>query len=153
MHYIFVVNDIKNSKMSLTSEEIVRTLFEKKYWLFNGKYPILHRVKKLRKEDKILLYMAGINRKCIYASFTIAGEGSYINDIDGLDEFYKLFTSALPIKDIKVFTKPVLISELIYQLDFINNKTYWGLFFRQSIKTISEKDYNTINDEAQKKEQ
>ncbi len=155
MYYIFVVNDLKNDlKIMMSCEEIVEKLLDKKYWLFNDKYPISSRVKKLKRYDKVLLYMAGNHRKFFVASFTLDGESRNIEEVIGLDnKFYDFFRFAIPIKDVRTFVPPVSINTIINDLDFINNKKYWGLFFRQSMKAISEKDYIQIINSSQKKEQ
>jgi predicted RNA-binding protein len=154
MYYIFVVNDLKNDLKLMSSEEIVDKLLNKKCWLFNDKHPITSRVKKLKQNDKVLLYMAGIHKKSFVASFTLDGESRNIEEVIGLDDkFYGFFRFVIPIKDIKTFVPPISINAIINDLDFINNKEYWGLFFRQSMKAFSENDYLTIINSSQKKEQ
>lgn len=96
--------------------------------------------------------MSGKSRGYFYASFTITGEVLNINLISGLEEiFYKKFSFAVPIGEIKIFDRPIHVKELLNKLIFINDTQYWGIFFKQSLKLIDAKDYNTIISYSEKK--
>ncbi|GKV57018.1 hypothetical protein NCCP2222_29650 [Sporosarcina sp. NCCP-2222] len=144
MNYIFIVNDIKGEK-EIKGENIIEHLLDIKYWLFRDTYPLGNRVKKLEKGDMILCYMAGHHRKYFVASFVIESEARDIDEISGLDDiFYDIFKFAIRIKDVRKFAPPIIIYPLINDLAFIKNKAHWGIFFRQSIKSICKNDYKTI---------
>jgi len=143
MHFIFIVNDIQLEKSNIDAFEISSLLLSKETWLYS---PLTYNLKRIKPGDMVLLYLAGEGRRCFTASFEIAenirentleinGEAKLLND------FYPLATK---IKNINQFRKPVKITAVKEQLNFIKDKKNYGLFFRQATKLIEEEDFNFI---------
>ena len=142
MHYIFIVNDIQILETYVKADKIVDYLLSQNRWIGTP------RTTKVKKGDKVLVYIAGYKRRYFYRHFEIAGDteknqvignsatGKFIN---------KLYTVKVPIYNISKFNNPIFLDkELRMSLDFITNKQHWGLFFRQAIKGINEHDYAEI---------
>lgn len=100
------------------------------------KWPIYSRTshrKKLKEGDRILFYLAGESRKKFAGSATIASDLEKENDD---------FTVAL--SEIKKWGKQVPILSIIESLEFIRNKSNWGIYMQGGVVSLSDKDYNTI---------
>ena len=48
------------------------------------------------------------------------------------------------LKKIIIFKNPILVKEIINNLDFIKNKENWGMFFHGGIREIEKKDFDFI---------
>lgn len=123
-------------------------------WIFvmaGNKNEFLERVKKetwsiysrttnrnrIRKGDRVLFYLAGPHRQKIIASSILNSE---------LKKEKEDFIVSLA--EIEIWKKQVPIQSLIDLLEFIKNKTKWGVHMQGGIVSISKKDYVTITAEA-----
>ncbi len=100
------------------------------------KWPIYNRTshrKKLKEGDRILFYLAGEPRKKFAGSAIIASDLEKEND-----DF------VVTLSEIKKWGKHVLIIPLLESLEFIKNKSNWGIYMQGGVVLLSDKDYNTI---------
>ncbi|TMV47042.1 EVE domain-containing protein [Paenibacillus mesophilus] len=146
MHFIFVVNDMDLGSLKLNGEDIIKELLSKKIWVYSKNAP---NIMKINKGSKVILYLAGKGRRSFVCSFELSDDIKENDTLEPiLDESYsKLFTLfklSSPLTNIKIFNNKVNISDIKESLDFIVDKKNYGLYFRQSTKVISEKDYDTI---------
>jgi predicted RNA-binding protein len=145
MHYLSIINDLQIGNKVIDASKIYRTLFENNIWLFTKNAPFM---KKINKNDQFILYLAGSQRKIFQNSFIINGEIKKIensNLVEKIDkEILKFFYYYVPIKEIHDFKNNVKIKDIKENLEFITDKTNYGLFLRQSVKKINKKDYNYI---------
>lgn len=141
---IVVVNDIRTSSGIIPVEGIVRTLLNQNLWLFPATIQLIGR---LREGDRAIVYFAGQKRAYFGASFTLAQAPSPLalkpngTPSKVLACFFKYWA---PVQDAEVWDDVVPISDVKEHLDFIGNKKDWGLYFRQTLKCISEQDYQRI---------
>lgn len=144
MNLIFIVNDFNFGTLSIKAEEIYKILIDHNCWLFNLNTLNLGTV---RPETRVLVYLAGPNRKYFCAYFEIA-DCLKKNELKGKDEkesfLFEQFGLSVPIKNVNKFNNPLFINAFIKKLEFISNKKYWGLFFRQSIKVVNDNDFNLL---------
>lgn len=143
-----MVNDLNFDTKSIKAEEITETLLKKKMWLFNSYSP---NIKYIIPGDKVILYLAGAGRKYFYASFIIDSpieDNQLTAQGETEKELLTNFTLHCKIRDIQIFAKPVPIFDVKEMLKFITNKKYYGLFFRQSIRTIDSFDFEYIINKA-----
>ncbi|MGI6662657.1 MAG: EVE domain-containing protein [Bacillota bacterium] len=142
MNYIFVVNDLRIGSTSLSGVDIVDELLEKELWVYSYNAPLVNR---LRVDDRVLVYIAGPRHRWFEGSFRIAGNVTagrrpvQLNPI--LERMFPLWS---PIREIQRWSRPVPAIEVIPHLEFIKDKRYWGLHFRQSVKQINDRDYELI---------
>ena len=145
LYYIFVVNDIVISDdMTYSAEEVVKKLLDNKVWLFT---PYTPNLKKFKKGDKALVYLAGKNRRFFAASFELGNIHSEVNITPNgeFEEFlFGMYNLSCNLYNIEVWQPNVPIVPLKDKLEFIIDKKNWGLFFRQSTKVISKRDYDLI---------
>jgi predicted RNA-binding protein len=145
MYYLFVVNDLDYGNIVISAEEIVSYLFNNNVWLLNNNTP---NIKRIHKDDQVLVYIAGHKRRYVYAKFRIESEPQQ-NNLVSLEPKYlrlnSIFKLSVKISCIQMLKRPVnFVKEVRDNLDFITNKEYWGLFFRHATRELSAKDYNYI---------
>ena len=144
---MFVVNELALEDAILPAEKVAKSLLKEKIWCYSK---FAFNIKKLKKGDSVLLYLAGKGYRCYYASFTLNESVDIIVNSENGDlglpqEFYRRYQLFSPIDNIQVYDTPIVLNEeLRAKLDFIIDKKYWGLFFRQGIKKLSEIDFHTI---------
>lgn len=145
MYYLCIINDLQIGNNIINALEISKDLFNNSMWLFTKNAPFM---KKINKNDKFILYLAGSNRKFFNSSFIIDGQIKKISNSNLHNNFnkniLKFFHYYVPIREINKFKNNVSILDIKNNLDFIKDKTNYGLFLRQSVKKINEKDFNYI---------
>ena len=115
--------------MTGADEEFLKRINMKKWPIYSR---TSHR-KKLKEGDRIIFYLAGAPRKKFAGSAVIASDLEKENDD---------FTVAL--SEIKKWSKQILISSLLESLEFIKNKSNWGVYMQGGVVHISDKDYHVI---------
>lgn len=145
MYYLSIINDLQIGYKSINAIDIVNTLFNDKIWLYTRTAP---HISKITKGDKFILYIAGEGRRYFHSLFEIAGDIEKINgneiirdDNIDIDRFFEYF---VPIDNINIFKKKPLIKDIKADLKFVKDKKNYGLFLRQSVKSISKEDYDYI---------
>lgn len=154
MYMIFILNDISTRESTISGRILADILLSNKIWIFNKNTPNL---RKMNQGDKVLVYIAGKGNRYFFASFEL-GDNQANKSIISIDKLksadniekpllthiFKMFDLQWPIKNIQIWDKPVDISSIKDDLEFIIDKKNWGLFFRQSTKVILEDDFNRI---------
>ncbi|GAB6152566.1 hypothetical protein JCM17380_13160 [Desulfosporosinus burensis] len=141
MYYIFIISDIELKERILQSREILDYLLGNGLWAFNSRAPYL---KKLKQDDKVLVYVAGKKNSAFIACFTLASQPLKVTHNQSEPIWLFQYPYRVSIVDIEQFMLGLPIANIIDKLDFIQNKKYYGIYFRKSIKAISEKDYTEI---------
>ena len=147
MYWMFILNDLFIDSVVLAAEEIAEYLLQKEVWQYT---PLTPNIKKIKKGDKVLVYLAGPKRKYFYATFEIQEQIKSTNmelkkSEDWKESFNRMFKLDSPICSVEKFKgKIYLDEELRARLSFIVDKRNWGLYFRQGIRMLSEKDYKVI---------
>lgn len=130
--------------MNISALELSQLLLDNRTWIFTPNTP---NIKKISSGDKVVLYIAGRNRRYFCADFSISGPIVDIK-LQGKDErerfVFNLFNLSCSIKDINLWKENLPIKDIKQDLEFIIDQKNWGLFFRQATKIIGEKDYNLI---------
>lgn len=138
--YIFIVNDIIYPKQTYHAEDTIKLLFDDKIWLFkDSRVP---HMRSLKKDDEIILYVAGPNRRYFYCTFILDSSIKSFTKTD--QELYKLFSNYVKIKNIKYFNEKIYLKPMIENLEFIKDKKNYGLFFRGAVRSITDDDYSKI---------
>ena len=141
MYYIFFINNIELVERVWTAEEIMKSLLEENKWAFSAGAPNL---KQLEKDDSVVVYLAGKGNRSFAADFTIASKPYEAKLEPNEQDWLAMFPIRIEIKNIKLWTERLSIGNVIAQLEFIKDKKNYGLYFRQSIKVIEEKDFSVI---------
>lgn len=141
MFYLFIINNIDLGKESLSTNEITEYLLEKELWAFT---PTAPRIKSLKPLDEVIIYLAGKGNRCFVGQFTILTEPNMVERIDDEPDWLEMFPYRVKVGDTSIWAEPLSIKKVVNDLDFITDKKNYGLFFRQSVKMLTEKDYNTI---------
>lgn len=147
LNLIFVVNDLGFGDIRLRADDIANSLLDARHWLYS---PTTPHVKEIEAGDRVVLYLAGPNRRHFYASFEIAGPVTQdLPEMTGLmgDRLPRVFSLSSPIENIERWATPVPARPIKDSLEFIKDKQYWGLHFRQSARIISDADYDRIQQE------
>jgi hypothetical protein len=146
MYCIITINDLQVGDKLYQSQCIMDYLLKKDLWAFSPGAPCL---KRLQVEDKILIYLAGKGRRCFAATFTISKAPFQLSLTNKEPEWLSYFPTAVQIGDKYLWNRWLPIDEIINDIDFIKDKRNYGLYFRQSIKVITEKDFLIIKEKAE----
>jgi|AntRauTorckE6833_2_1112554.scaffolds.fasta_scaffold19144_3 predicted RNA-binding protein len=144
MYLINIINDLYIGGKNYDANKIKELLFNKKIWVFNSNTPFIN---KLKKGDKVILYLAGKGRRKFVAKYELSSSPKVIEEeIKHLfnNNFIDFFRYYIRIKNIEEFKNKINIVDIKEDLDFIKDKKNYGLFLRQSLKKLSKKDYNYI---------
>jgi len=109
-------------------------VFEKR--ISEEKWPIFKDTRnkmKLKKGDRIVFYKAG---KDGHKFIGTARLGSEIIP-DNMDFFVIL-------EDIQIWKKPVEVPDILNELQFIVNKTNWGMYLQGGVSHLPDVDYKLI---------
>jgi predicted RNA-binding protein len=87
----------------------------------------------IRKEDKILFYLARYPRRKFVANAVLS---SKVREED--EEF------SVGLNKIKIWKRQIPIRPLIESLEFIKNKNKWGGYMQGGIVKITKKDFDKI---------
>ncbi|MBN1328664.1 MAG: EVE domain-containing protein [Candidatus Heimdallarchaeota archaeon] len=143
-YWIFIVTSQKTIEGIFEAEKILKQRMEDGFWGLGEKTP--HR-RNLEKNDKVIFYI-GNPKKEFAVSASLASKSFSLtnnqkeNYSHGL-QFYKPEYGVL-LKDIKFLNPTRSIYNLISDLEFIENKQYWGIYFQGGVKQISEEDFQII---------
>jgi predicted RNA-binding protein len=121
---------------------LMKRLDEKKYPLYT-RTPHLNRI---QSNDVAVFYLAGKKDKAqnfLGEAIISSIETSSELLIDPDKERY-VVEKYLILDKIKIFKTPVHIKSIITKLDFIINKSNYGVYLMGGVKKISEKDFNLI---------
>lgn len=141
MYYIFFINNIELERRVWTAEEIMNSLLDDSKWAFSIIAPNL---KYMDKGDRVVVYLAGRGNRFFAANFIIDSKPYEVKPDTNEQDWLAMFPIRIDIRDIKLWTEKLYISDVIAQLDFIKDKKNYGLYFRQSTKVIEEKDFLKI---------
>lgn len=143
MYYIFFINNIEHGKKVWTARDIMNFLLKNNIWAFSFGAPNL---KYLAEGDRAVIYLAGKENRFFAADFTIACKPFEVKlELEPNEPVWlAMFPNRIDIRNIKLWTEQLPICDVIAQLDFIKDKKNYGLYFRQSIRVIEEKDFSVI---------
>ena len=103
--------------------------------------------------DKLIFYIAGVNkfRQCFVASAKVEKVEKISNEKEATidpDKVQAQVTSYIHITDIKLFKEEVFIKNILSNLNFIQNKKNYGLYFVGGVTKIDEESNNFIVNQA-----
>ena len=106
----------------------------------------------MKKGDNLLFYIAGVNefRQCFVASATVK-EIRRISDEETSvdpDKTQAQVTSYIYLDNIKLFKNKVSIKDMMDDLDFIENKKNYGLYFVGGVTRVDKKSNKLILDKG-----
>ena len=141
-YYILIANRLGFGDRAVRPGDVIRELLPHKLWLLPNMAPY---VLQFDRGDHFLVY-AG-KESSFYASAEGAGRVSDLDptlvpsDLPGLGGFFRYM---LRFRSVTLFPTPLPASAVLSKLSFVQNRKYWGLHFRQSVRRISEKDFQVI---------
>lgn len=144
MNYVAVVNDIKYKSKKIPAREIWKFLFSFGIWVFAENAPHLRR---LQPGDTLVIYLAG------KAGRAFAGEAKVASEVRPLSERMRAelaekgltwFTRAVDLVEQKEFDPPRSIKDLLDKLSFIKHERSYGIYFRQAMRQLSDRDLKVI---------
>jgi len=121
---------------------LMKRLDEKKYPLYT-RTPHLNRI---QSNDEVVFYLAGKkdNAQNFLAEAIISSVETSSELLIDPDKERYVVEKYLILDKIKIFKAPVHIKSIITKLDFIINKSNYGVYLMGGVKKISEKDYKLI---------
>lgn len=138
-YWIFVIGGFQ-------APEVFQRLLVMKNWGFWVNSAVRKKVESLRRGDVVIFYVGGQNAKYL------AGEAKLTSNICKPNRASINMPERGPLGGMVYFDnidvwddKKVYLTDIVReQLDFIKNKRNWGSTFRQSIVSITERDYYNI---------
>ena len=141
-YLIFISSDGKRSGFDIFNERVQE-----------NKWPIYNKTPQLRnvKEGKnVVFYIAGAGekRQSFIGSAKIKSIIDNKNTTVETNQEFKQVLFYVEFKELKIFDKDVNIKDHIDNLDFIENKEKYGLYFQGGIRKIDQISYNYIQGKA-----
>ena len=141
-YLIFISSDGKRSGFDIFNERVQE-----------NKWPIYNKTPQLRnvKEGKnVVFYIAGAGekRQSFIGSAKIKSIIDNKNTTVDTNQEFKQVLFHVEFKELKIFDKDVNIRDHIDNLDFIENKEKYGLYFQGGICKIDQISYNYIQNKA-----
>jgi len=141
-YLIFISSDGKRSGFDIFNERVQE-----------NKWPIYNKTPQLRnvKEGKnVVFYIAGAGekRQSFIGSAKIKSIIDNKNTTVDTNQEFKQVLFHVEFKELKIFDKDVNIKDHIDNLDFIENKEKYGLYFQGGICKIDQISYNYIQGKA-----
>ena len=141
-YLIFISSDGKRSGFDIFNERVQE-----------NKWPIYNKTPQLRnvKEGKnVVFYVAGAGekRQSFIGSAKIKSIIDNKNTTVDTNQEFKQVLFYVEFKELKIFDKDVNIRDHIDNLDFIENKEKYGLYFQGGICKIDQISYNYILNKA-----
>ena len=141
-YLIFISSDGKRSGFDIFNERVQE-----------NKWPIYNKTPQLRnvKEGKnVVFYIAGAGekRQSFIGSAKIKSIIDNKNTTVDTNQEFKQVLFHVEFKELKIFDKDINIKDHIDNLDFIENKEKYGLYFQGGICKIDQISYNYIQSKA-----
>jgi predicted RNA-binding protein len=141
-YLIFISSDGKRSGFDIFNERVQE-----------NKWPIYNKTPQLRnvKEGKnVVFYIAGAGekRQSFIGSAKIKSIIDNKNTTVDTNQEFKQVLFYVEFKELKIFDKDINIKDHIDNLDFIENKEKYGLYFQGGICKIDQISYNYILNKA-----
>ena len=141
-YLIFISSDGKRSGFDIFNERVQE-----------NKWPIYNKTPQLRnvKEGKnVVFYIAGAGekRQSFIGSAKIKSIIDNKNTTVDTNQEFKQVLFHVEFKELKIFEKDINIKDHIDNLDFIENKEKYGLYFQGGICKIDQISYNYIQNKA-----
>ena len=141
-YLIFISSDGKKSGFDIFNDRVQ-----------DNKWPIYNKTPQLRnvKEGKnVVFYIAGAGekRQSFIGSAKIKSIIDNKNTTVDTNQEFKQVLFHVEFKELKIFDKDINIKDHIDNLDFIENKEKYGLYFQGGICKIDQISYNYILDKA-----
>jgi hypothetical protein len=142
--YITVTSDQidLDEKIISANDILLRRIKSKKFPIYNS----TGNRNNIKVDDICYMYIAGTkhNKHHILGSFRI--KEIILNNF--IEEFEDVLSN-IPYKnfimdDIRLFTKPIYVKEIIQELEFIKSKDKWGVFFQGGFIKIGQNDMRLL---------
>lgn len=143
-HWIFIVVDHRDDDRTITAREVFEGRVRDGFWSLNKSTGNFHR---LNEGDRVVFYVGGREGQKFVGKGALASRPYEMtpgqkNRLIGYPSL--LFSHAVNLKDIEVWSEPKTVVDLKDGLSFIKNKKAWRAYFRRSIIAIGEEDYDLI---------
>jgi len=122
-HWIFVIND--------TDKEFDSRMQKKEWPIFSF---TVNR-NRIRPDDNVVFYKAGAGGQKFLGTATVTSKLK--NGKNEMDFFVTL-------EDIKLWKNGIDIHPLVSKLELVKNKEMWGRHFQGGVRSVSDKDFQTI---------
>jgi predicted RNA-binding protein len=143
-YWTFTVTSHKSDGREFTAEEVLKQRTEDEFWGLGEKTP---NRKNVEQGDRIVFYV-GNPLKSFAASATLA-TGAFKLSKEEQDKLshgtqYYRTPYGVRLQDIRVWSERKPVVNLLSDLDFIENKEFWGSYFQGGIRGIGEADFERI---------
>lgn len=143
-HYVFVVKDHVDGRRFVKASEVLQNRIRYGFWTLGKRSANL---KRLKPGDKVVFYQGGKEGGKFVGTCAVSSNPYHASQVER--RLSMGFPSAaldyvLDLRSIEVWEKPKEVQDLKAKLDFIKNKGNPRGYFRGSVRSISEEDYNAI---------
>lgn len=148
--WILIVIDHKVGKWKLKAIDVFRDRVKRGFWAINPETP---NFKNLRKGDIALFYLGGKDGQKFVGKGILASEPHAVTQEQMrslIGEPSSFFTCVVELDQIDVWDPPVPLDWVIQELSFIEKKDKWGVHFQGTIKSLSNQDYDIIENARKK---
>ena len=143
-YWIFIVTDHKKEDINLTVENIFHKRMNDRFWGLGESTP---NRSKLKKGDKVVFYL-GNPIKAFGGNVVLKNDSYELNQNEKQkysheSTFYDT-DYGVNLEEINIWENKIQVENIVSDLSFIQNKSYWYTYFQGGVRGISEEDYNTI---------
>jgi len=143
-NWIFTVTNHKIDDIKFSAREIYSQRMEDEFWGLGERTPNRN---SLEKGDRIVFYIG--NPETVFGGTAIAASQSFkltATEQEDYSHGLSFYTTDYGVKltGIEIWETPKFVPDLVPDIEFIENKPYWGTYFQGGIRGISEKDYSLI---------
>lgn len=143
--WIFIVTNQKLADVTTTASEIFLQRMDDKFWGLGERTP---NRKSLQIGDQIVFYI-GNPERVFGGTAIIASKNFELSETEKANYSHgsPIFIADYGVKlsEIDIWEEPKFVPDLVPDLEFIENKPYWGTYFQGGIRGISERDYSIIS--------
>lgn len=129
----------------LVSYSHLKKCLKQKLWGFESKHEFQYN---LKKGDKVVFYLGGVNKQYFFGSAVVASEQFVKLRKNPEEKFYNILLDgmdrAVCLEDIDFWKTPKSIRDIIHKISFIKTPAAFGMYLTQPFKKISKGDYETI---------
>lgn len=143
-NWMFIVTGKKFEGQDIPAEQILCIRFEDGFWGLGDKTP---NRRSLKKGDRVVIYMA-TPHKAFVANVILASDSFKLSEKEskkfshGTDFYWNEF--GVLLKDSSLWDRPTTVQSLLPDLQFIENKKYWGAYFQGGVRELSDHDFNSV---------
>ncbi len=144
-YWVFIVTDQQENGQNYSAREVFEQRMKDRFWGLDERTPNRNNV---APGDQIIFYLGNPEKSfggtAVLKSASITPSPTERETLSHHTQKVYQFDYGVWLDQIKIWETPRFVPDLVDQLDFIENKQYWGAYFQGGVRGISEEDFREI---------